>query len=179
MNVLANEKLCSDSYENMTKKIESREFSQEPVPLDVKIKVLDAGRMTGSGMNSQHWRFILVQNKKNLKTLADDSTTGLWVEKANFAVMVLTNPKYNFHMLDAGRAVQSMMLAAWSLGVASGIFVGVNAKAVARDFAIPLDMNLTAIVGFGYPTKSILGKKDRKKLSEVAFFEKYGQELTL
>jgi hypothetical protein len=42
LNVLANEKLCPDSYENMTKKIESREFSQEPVPLDVKIKVLDA-----------------------------------------------------------------------------------------------------------------------------------------
>jgi nitroreductase len=130
-------------------------------------------------MNAQHWRFILVQEKENLKRLASDSTTGLWVENANFAIIVLTNPKYNFHMLDAGRAIQNMMLAAWSLSLASGIYVGVNPKAMAKDFEIPKELNLSAVLGFGCPKKEIKGKKNRKPLTEIARTERFGQLIRL
>jgi nitroreductase len=168
-----------DTFERIRTKIESREFSQKPVPDDIKREILEAARLTGSGMNSQHWRFILVQDKENLKRLASDSTTGKWVAGAEFAMIILTDPKYNFHMIDAGRAAQSMMLAAWNLGVASGIFVGVNLDALTRDFAIPANMNFAAVVAFGYPSKKILGKKDRKPLTEIVYSEKYGQKLSL
>ncbi len=179
MNVLEKGQGISNFYELIATKFEFRKFSSKSVPVDIKLKILDAARLTGSGMNAQHWRFILVQNKKNLKQLADDSTTGLWVEKANFAVLVLTNPKYNFHMLDAGRAIQSMMLAAWSFGVASGIYVGINAKLMARDFAIPANLHLSAVIGFGYPATKVPRKKDRKQLSELAYLEKFGKPFEL
>gem|GEM_PF-4527028 len=53
-------------------------------------------------------RFILVENKQNLKTLAKDSTSGSWVREANFAIIVLT--KYNFYLIDAGRVAQITVL---------------------------------------------------------------------
>ncbi len=168
-----------DAYERIRTKIESREFSQKPVPEDIKKEVLEAARLTGSGMNAQHWRFILIQDKDNLKQLALDSTTGKWVAGADFAIIILTDPKFKFHMIDAGRAAQSMMLAGWNSGVASGIFVGVDLDALTKDFAIPSAMNFAAVVAFGYPAKKILGKKDRKSLTEIAYLEKYGQKLTL
>jgi Nitroreductase family. len=56
------------------------------------------------------------------------STTGKWVAGANFAVVVLTNAEYPFHLLDAGQAIMSMMLAAWNRGVASRIFTGFDQK---------------------------------------------------
>jgi nitroreductase len=178
MNILQKERTKPNFYEQIVKKTESREFSQKPVSANVKLKVLEAARETGSGMNSQHWRFILVQDRENLKRLADDSTTGLWVDKADFAVIALTNPRYKFHLVDAGRVVQSMMLAAWSFGVGSGIYTGFDMNAMSRDFVIPSDMNLAAAVGFGYPKKTITGKKNRKPLTELAYLEKFGQPLT-
>ena len=105
-----------DTFECITTKLELREFSTHEVPSEIRLKILEAARLTGTGLNTQHWRFILVENKDNLKRLADDSTSGRWVAGANFAVIILTNPRYNFHLIDAGRVLQNMQLAAWNDG---------------------------------------------------------------
>jgi nitroreductase len=173
------EKTELTAYKLILTKIESRSFSSKHVSAEIKKKILDAARVTGSGMNVQHWRFVLIQDKDNLEQLATDSKTGKWVTNANFAVIVLTDPQYYFHMIDGGRAIQSMMLAAWSFGVASGIYAGIKADEMRRDFNLPSNLNITAVVAFGYPAKKILGKKDRKPLNEIAFLEKYGQKLNL
>ncbi len=168
-----------DTYERITTKLESREYSSAHVEADVKRNVLEAARLTGSGVNCQHWRFILVQERENIKRLAADSTTGSWAAGADFAIVVLTDPKYNFHLLDAGRALQSMQLAAWNFGVTSRIYTGVNREAMSRDFAIPTNMDISVVVAFGYPAKRIIGKKNRKPLAEIAYSEKYGRTLQL
>jgi nitroreductase len=167
-----------DAYDAVATKLDVSEFASKNVPQDVKLKVLEAARLSGSGMNVQHWRFILVQGRDRLKTLASDSTTGRWVESADFAVIVLTNPKYGFHLIDAGRALTSMQIAAWNFGVASRIFTGVNREALEKDFGIPKDLSPSVIVGFGYPTRKISGKKKRKPLSKVAFLDRFGKPFT-
>ncbi len=156
-------------------KLEVRQYSDRTVPADIKLKILDAARLTGSANNTQHWRFILLQGKESLNRLAEDSTTGKWVGGANFAIIIVTNPKVNSHMVDAGRAVQDMQLAAWDYGVGSVIFSGVIAEKVRKDFGIPEELQPSAYLGFGYPLKKILGKrKKRSPLSEVVFVEKFG-----
>jgi len=167
-----------DPYECIVTKLDVREFDSNSVPSELKMKILEAGRLTGSAMNLQHWRFILVQDRDRLKKLAEDSTTGKWVGNANFAIIVLTDPKYGFHLIDVGRVVQEMELAAWSFGIVSCIYTGVNREALQRDFAIPKDMNPSVIIGFGYPTTKISGKrKNRKPLRELAFNDRYGNAL--
>ena len=167
-----------DAYECVATKLEVREFEPRNVPADVKLKVLEAARLTGSGMNNQHWRFILVQGRDNLKRLAEDSTTGGWVAQANFAVIVLTNPKFGFHMLDAGRAAQDMQVAAWNFGVGSCLFTGLNLETLRKDFGIPKEMGPSVVVGFGYPAKKLTGKrKNRKPLNELAYLNNYDNRL--
>ena len=112
-----------------------------------------------------------------MKKVADDSISGRWVAGADFAVIVLTNPKYPFHLLDAGRVTQDMELAAWNYGVASGIYTGIDRRALGRDFGIPEELNPSVVIGFGYPVRKIIGKKSRKPLAELAFQEKYGKKL--
>ena len=73
-----------DAYDVVITKLDVKEFDSKPVPRDVNSKILEAARLTGSGINSQHWRFILVQDPNNLRQLADDSTTGKWVQGAEF-----------------------------------------------------------------------------------------------
>jgi nitroreductase len=164
-----------DTFERITTKLEVREFNTQDVPSEIKLKVLEAARLTGTGLNTQHWRFILVENKDNLKKMAEDSTSGSWVAGANFAVIVLTNPKYNFHLIDAGRVLQNMQLAAWNHGVGSGLFTGIREEKFRSDFAIPKELSPTIIIGFGYPARELTGKrKNRLPLHELVYYEKYG-----
>ena len=48
-----------------------------------------------------------------------------------------------------------------------------------RDFALPADLKVAAVLGFGYPAKKVIGKKNRKPLEELAFSERYGNPLAL
>jgi len=162
-----------DVFDGIATKLDVREFSQQQVPDEVKQSVLEAARMTGTGLNTQHWRFIVVEGK-DLKKLAEDSTSGGWVAGANFAVIVLTNPKYNFHMIDAGRVSQNMQLAAWNWGVASGLYTGVREK-IRSDFGIPNELNITLVLGFGYPARKLAGRKSRVPLKELVYYGRYGE----
>jgi nitroreductase len=167
-----------DAYACVVTKLDIREFSSNTVPNDIKLKILQAARLTASGMNVQHWRFVLVQDRDQLKVLAEDSTTGAWIGRSNFAVIVLTNPRYPFHLIDAGRAVQDMQLVAWNYGVASGVYTGVKQEALRSHFNIPKEMNPSMIVGFGYPARKVSGKrKNRKPLGDIVFLGKYDNRL--
>lgn len=165
-----------DAYECIATKLDVREFSSQNVSCQIKSKVLESARLTGTGLNTQHWRFIVIEDKENLTKLADDSTSGPWVAEANFAVIVLTNPKYRFHMIDAGRVVQDMSLAAWNYGVVSCVFTGMKEGQLRDDFAIPAGLQPTIVVGFGYPRKRLSGsKKDRMPLEKLVYHERYGR----
>ena len=163
-----------DVFDVIATKFDVREFRQNDVPIDIKQNILEAARLTGTGLNTQHWRFILVEDKDRLKRLAEDSTSGVWVAGANFAIIVLTNPKYKFHMIDAGRVLQNMQLAAWNHGVASGLFTGIKDEKLRKDFGIPKELNITLTAGFGYPAGKLTGrKKDRVPLKELVYYGEY------
>jgi nitroreductase len=168
-----------DAFECIATKLDYAEFSRKDVPSEVKRKVLEAARLTGSGVNYQHWRFVLIREPQNIARLAEASTTGKWVGSANFAVLILTDPRYNFHLIDAGRVIQDTQLAAWNFGVASRLYTGFDKEAMTRYFGLPSNLSLSAVVGFGFPAKKIMGRKNRKPLSELVYSEKYGQPLSL
>ena len=164
-----------DAFECIATKLEVREFSPQKVPSEIRSKILEAARLTGTGMNTQHWRFIMVEKKDNLKKLAEDSTSGSWVAGANFAVIVLTNPQYGFHLIDTGRVLQNMQLTAWNQGVGSGLFTGIREDKLRGDFAIPKELSPSVTIGFGYPARKVTGKrKNRLPIHELVYYEKYG-----
>jgi len=165
-----------ETYKTILTKLDVRQYDSKKVPAEVKLRVLEAARATGTGMNKQEWRFILVQEKEMLKKLAEDSTSGGWVAGANFAVIVLSDPTLGFHGIDAGRAVQNMELAAWDQGVISGIYTGIKDEKLRKDFAIPGTLKAVLVVAFGYPVKRIIGKKNRMPLTELAFIDKYANK---
>ena len=155
-------------------KLDIREFSQETVSSSIISTILNSARYSGSGLNTQHWRFIVIKEKNNIKKLSEDSTSGQWIIGANFAIILLTDPNYGFHLLDAGRVIQNMQLSAWENGVGSGIYTGVRDEKMRTDFKIPSNLSISAVLGFGFPKKSITGKrKNRKPLSELAYNEVY------
>jgi len=166
-----------NATEAVRTRLDVREFSSKAVPSAVKKAVLEAARLSQSGSNTQHWRFILLEKRDSLKRLADDSSSGRWVARAGFAVIVCTDPAKGYHLIDAGRVVQDMQVTAWDHGVASCVFTGIKDDDLRRDFGIPEGLDPAIVVGFGYPAKELMGRKNRKPLSELAYLEKFGNPI--
>lgn len=152
-----------------------RRYEDRPVPEEVIRQIVEAGRLTASGMNAQPWHFIVVQDRETLRQLGGMARTGPYVAQAPLAVVVAIEPT-KLAVSDASRAIQSMLLTAWAAGVGSN-WVGFSGMEAVRSLlGIPETMDVIAILPFGYPVDPVgKGKKERKPLSEVASRERFGQ----
>lgn len=153
-----------------------RKYQSKPIPPDVTRRILEAGRLTASASNSQPWHFIVVDDREMLRQLAAVATTGPYIAQAPLAIVVAieNNP---FAVADASRAIQSMILTAWSDGVGSN-WVGFRGLVdqVKPLLGIPDRLDVLAIIPFGYPDQPTgKGKKQRKPLSEVASHGRFGR----
>jgi nitroreductase len=126
-------------------------------------------------MNRQPWHFIVVENRDTLRQLGALAKTGPYIAQAPLAIVVAIE-RTMFSVLDASRAIQSMILTAWSEGVGSN-WVGFRGlEEVKSLLSIPDELEVLAIIPFGYPAQPIgKGDKKRKSISEVAHLERFGQ----
>jgi nitroreductase len=152
-----------------------REYQDKPVPPETVRRIVEAGRLTGSSMNRQPWHFIVVQNRDSLRQLGALAKTGPYIAQAALAIVVAIQ-RTPFSVSDGSRAIQSMMLSAWSEGVGSNWVGFMGLTEVKPLLGIPEDVDVLAIIPFGYPAKPVgKGKKNRKPLSEVVHLKRFGQ----
>jgi nitroreductase len=166
-----------DAFEAVRTLLAVRRYQAKPIPDAVVHRIVEAGRLTGSGMNRQPWHFIVVRDPDMLRRLGALASSGSYVAQAPLAVVVATD-KTRFAVSDASRAIQSMLLTAWADGVGSN-WVGFGGlEAVKALLDIPAALEVLAILPFGYPAQAVgRGKKQRKALREVAHLERYGHPL--
>ena len=59
-----------DTVDCIATKLDIREFGNDNVPQNVISSILDSARYSGSGLNTQHWRFIVIKEKNNIKKIS-------------------------------------------------------------------------------------------------------------
>ncbi len=124
-----------------------RSYQDKPVPDAVVRRIVEAGRLTGSGMNGQPWHFIVIRDGETLRRLGALASSGPYVAQAPLAIVVATD-KTRFGGLEKAKALLD----------------------------IPGGLDVLAILPFGYPARAVgRGKKQRKLLREVAHLERYGR----
>ena len=152
-----------------------RNYSDRPIPPEAVHRIVEAGRLTGSAMNGQPWRFIVVDDKNTLKQLGAIAHTGPYVAQAPLAIAVAIQ-RTKFAVADAARAIQSMILTAWSEGIGSNWVGFMGLDNIRPVLAIPNELDVLAIIPFGYPSRPVgKGKKNRTPLSEIAARGRFGQ----
>jgi nitroreductase len=152
-----------------------RKYKDKPVPPDVIERVAEAGRLTASSMNQQPWHFIVIINRDTLRQIGAAAKSGPYTAQAAFAIVVVME-KSRFAVSDASRAVQSMILTAWAEGVGSNWVGFMGPDEVKPILGIPDNLDVLAIIPFGYPDMATgQGKKNRKPASDVIHHEKFGQ----
>jgi nitroreductase len=164
-----------DVFEAIRTLLAVRSYQATPIPDTVVRRIVEAGRLTGSGMNRQPWHFIVVREGDTLRRLGALASSGPYVAQAPLAIVVATDTS-RFAVSDASRAIQSMLLTAWADGVGSN-WVGFGGLDGAKPLlGLPANLEVLAILPFGYPARAVgRGKKRRKPLREVAHLERYGR----
>ena len=153
-----------------------RRFKDTPIPEPIVRQIVEAGRLTASGGNSQPWHFIVVRDKETLRKLGQLARTGPYIPQASLAIVVAIDRSSPLADSDGSRAIQDMILTAWSQGIGSNWVGYNNLSEVNSLLGIPEEISVLAILPFGYPAEDIgKGQKKRKPLSEVAYNERWGE----
>ena len=60
-----------DVFEAVRTLLAVRSYRDTPIPDAVVRRIVEAGRLTGSGMNSQPWHFMVVCDRNSLRRLGE------------------------------------------------------------------------------------------------------------
>ena len=138
-----------DAYLAIASKRDERRYAGRPIPEEVARRILDAGRLAGSARNRQPWRFLVVEGDL-VERLASAVYAPENVRGAALIVAIVTPGGKSG--LDAGRAAQNMMLAAWDEGVVSCPNGLADAEKAVELLGLA-DERPVIVLSFGYPAR--------------------------
>jgi len=133
-----------------------RQFADKPITPPHLDRILNAGRRTGSSKNRQDWAFIVVRDRENLHQLSKVGRYADHLATAPAAIALVRPDARDEHQLrtfmwDLGRAAQSMVLAAWELGIGSVPATVYDLDLASRLLGLPPDRRCDFLLSFGYP----------------------------
>ncbi len=169
----------------------------KPTPVEEKDlrAILEAARWAPSWANTQCWRFIVVRDKNTKDRLADTLSPGnpatsairdapiviaacAELGKAGYLREELATDKGDWYMFDVALAMQNLVLTAHSLGLGTVHIGALDARKAAEILGLPEGIVLVELTPLGYPDEQP-AKRERKELSELVFYERYGQRSDL
>jgi nitroreductase len=141
-----------DTFLAIASRRETRSYRPDPVPDEVVWRILQAGRISGSAVNRQPWRFVVVRDRTLLDRIAETLYAPWNLAQTPLFVAILLND-LNRYVFDGGRAAQNMMLAAWNDGVGSCPNGFRDEEAARTLLGAGPDQRLLMGITFGYPTR--------------------------
>ena len=141
-----------DTFLAIASRRDERRYEPEPLPDEVVTRILDAGRLAGSGSNRQPWTFVVVESRDRVEALAKGVYAPENVLGAGLVVGVAVSGKGPVSF-DAGRAAQNMLLAAWNEGVASCPNGIADREAVTAALGLGEDESAVIVLTFGRPQR--------------------------
>ena len=127
-----------------------RAYSGEALSAETERRILDAGRLAGSASNRQPCRFLVAEGDAQA-AVAGAVYSPRVVLGAALVVTLVVTPGGGLVDFDAGRAAQSMMLAAWGEGVASCPNGIADRAALDRALGLQEPERAVIVLAFGRP----------------------------
>ncbi|MEV0066695.1 MULTISPECIES: nitroreductase family protein [unclassified Amycolatopsis] len=133
-----------------------RSYTGEPVAEEHLTRIAEAGWRSPSASNRQHWDFVLVTDRAQLRELST-----VWQGAGHLAgaqaaiVLVVPEPADDrtrvLDQYDLGQATYAMMLAAADLGIGTG-HSSIGDQDRAREIlGVPGDHVVSLMLAIGYP----------------------------
>jgi nitroreductase len=152
-----------------------RSYIRKAVPESVVREVIEAGRLAPSAHNDQPWQFVLMRDKHKLEGLGKYCISGRFVSEVDFAVVVVTDPSSKWHEIDGTRAVQNMVLTAWSNELGSCWIGRIDTGGLMKFLNIPDNLHILTVLPFGYfDQRQAASAKNRRPPAEVFHLDTFG-----
>jgi nitroreductase len=142
-----------DTFLAVASRREVRDYAGRPIPEDAALRILEAGRISGSSRNSQPWRFVVVESPSLKERLAGAVYASGNVRGAALVVVIALRGR-GPTAFDAGRTAQNMMLTAWNEHIGSCPNGMPDPDAVAQLLDLEEGERPTIVLTFGYPART-------------------------
>jgi len=152
-----------------------RSYRAEPVAAADLDRIAEAAWRAPSASNRQHWVFIVVTDRDELRALSATWQGGKHIAEAGAAIVLVVpqTEDERTHLIDyydLGQATYAMAVAAADLGIGTG-HSSVGDQDRAREIlGVPADYDVAFMLGVGYPADRPLrpiAKPDRRPIGEV------------
>lgn len=147
--------------ENIHSRKSVREFTSEPVS-DADIQtILKAAMAAPTAINFQPWRFVVVNEREALDSLADQLPYAKMLKQAPLAIVVcgetlwMGGEENPFWSLDCSAATQNLLLTAEALGLGAVWTAAYpdadRCKAISDALGLPSTVKPLCVVPIGHP----------------------------
>jgi nitroreductase len=172
-----------------------RKYKIKPITEETINLVLEAAHWAPSWANTQCWRFVVVKEARTKVRIAEALSQGnhatdavinapvvivvcAELGKSGFYEGEVATDKGDWFMFDVALAMQNLVLAAHELGLGT-VHVGLmDARKIEEILQVPPGVRVVELTPLGYPDEQPQGPT-RRELSEIVFYEEYGQHLVL
>ncbi len=171
-------------YEALAKRRSVRKYKADPVDSDQLKRVLEAAILAPSWKNLQCWKLIVVRDAEQKRALGDclpesNPAKRAVSETAPLVLVLCANPEESgdlggkdYYMLDAGLAMQQLMLAACAEGLGTCWVGWFDEEDVGKVLNVPAGYRVIAMTPLGTP-EVVSRPRPRKELEEMVFSEKW------
>lgn len=143
----------------IARRFSTRAFSSQNVPAEMIESVLEAARWAPSYGNRQPTRFVVARDAAVLERLHDALTRGnAYAKIAPVLIAVCGAPEWSqrvdgldYYLMDAGLAVENLLLQAVELGLVGHPMGGFGEQLVRDALCIPTTARVLVLVALGYP----------------------------
>lgn len=157
-----------------------RRFKQEPVPLKILKKLVNAARLAPSGANLQPLEFVIINDKNVRRDIFDTLAWAGYISPdgtprdgqrpvAYILLLVNTRIRKDNYQWDAGAATENMILAALEQGLGSCWIGSINKPRISELLNIPPHFIIDSILALGYPD-------EKPKLEKLKYDCKYWKD---
>lgn len=136
-----------DAFLAVVSKREVRRYDPRPLPADAVRRILESGRLAGSARNRQPRRFVVLRDHEAVAPAVYEPDN---IRGAALVVAIVTTGSAG---IDAGRAIQNMMLAAHDDGIGSCPNGLADPDAVAALAGAGEGEQVALVLSFGYPAR--------------------------
>lgn len=166
-----------------------RRYLDKPVEREKILTCIEAARRAPSANNIQPWRFLIIDDPELKAKFAKEAFSGIYfiskfAEKAPVIIIILARldiianrlgrqiQDIQFYLIDIGIAGEHIVLQAEELGLGTCWIAWFNARKTRKFFNIPRKYKIVSLMAMGYYERKPSAEKKRKKLEEIAWFNK-------
>ncbi len=158
-------------YELILKRRTVRKFTQEKIASHILEKMVDAARLAPSGANMQPLKYIIVDQDEKVKSVFELVKWAAYIAPngtpeenqrpvAFIAVLADTHIRKSGYELDAGAAIQNILLTAKEEGIGSCWMGAIDRVKIGEVLKIHERFTLISVIALGYEGETPIAENE-------------------